>query len=153
MNNIGLYDVKGGFFVKIVYSSTSEQEQEIGKLVSYFYSSIFPKYFHFDEILHFQEIGVLQVEKNCFTYCGTLKEAYQVMTCLQVIQFILEKKEKQSPFPLDKQSAALFMRNISLLNDTGIFFPFFLDNFTSLKCKENEIALTMNCEPANQYLI
>ena len=59
--------------MKIVFSSTVEQEQEIENLISMFYHSSFPQFFTEDEILHFQEIGVLQANKDDFSYNGTLR--------------------------------------------------------------------------------
>ena len=73
--------------MKIVFSSTVEQEQEIEYLISKFYHSVFPKFFTEDEIHHFQEIGVLQANKNDFSYNGTLRAAFQVITCLQVMMY------------------------------------------------------------------
>ena len=83
--------------MKIVFSSTVEQEQEIENLISKFYHSVFPQFFTEDEIQHFQEIGVLQANKNDFSYNGTLRAAFQVITCLQVIMSVLEKKVEE-PF-------------------------------------------------------
>ena len=139
--------------MKIVFSSTVEQEQEIENLISMFYHSVFPKFFTEDEILHFQEIGVLQSNKDDFSYNGTLRSAFQVITCLQVMMSILEKK-------IEKQSAAsqlelqkTFEHNNTLLNQYGIFFPFNYEHFTYISHENNEKLKMMYSQPSNQYLI
>ncbi|CAH0344233.1 DUF5365 family protein [Bacillus sp. CECT 9360] len=138
--------------MRIVFASTSEQEQEIGNLVSFFYRSIFPKYFTKDEILHFEKIGVLQTPANSITYFGTLKDAFQVMTCLQVIISILEKKES-SNMALEGKFIRLFENNVRILNDYGVLFPLDLNHFDSLKNEENDDSFLLYVEAANQYLI
>jgi hypothetical protein len=138
--------------LKIVFSSTSEQEQEISNLVSFFYASIFPKYFSEEEILHFEELGVLQIPTNRLTYFGTLRDAFQVMTCLQVIMSVLQKKEMNS-LHLENKCVNLFNNNVRILNDYGVFFPLNLDNFTLLQNQNSENSFLMFMEPANQYLV
>ncbi len=139
--------------MKIVFSSTVEQEQEIENLISMFYHSVFPKFFTEDEILHFQEIGVLQSNKDDFSYNGTLRSAFQVITCLQVMMSILEKK-------IEKQSAAsqlelqkTFEHNNTLLNQYGIFFPFNYEHFIYISHENDEKLKMMYSQPSNQYLI
>lgn len=138
--------------MKIVFSSTSEQEQEIGNLVSFFYGSIFPRYFTEEEILHFEQIGVLQTPANNISYFGTLRDAYQVMTCLQVILSILEKKENSNK-SLERKFEDLFDNNIKILNDYGIFFPLSFDHFTSLNKEKSENPYLLYVEASNQYLV
>jgi hypothetical protein len=141
-----------GFLVKIVFSSTSEQEQEIGNLVSFFYRSIFPKYFTEQEILHFEQLGILRTPANSITYFGTIRDAFQVMTCLQVIMFILEKKEGNNS-PLERKFKILFETNARLLNDYGVFFPLNFDQFTLIKINKRENSYLLYAEAANQYLV
>ncbi|MDQ0219902.1 hypothetical protein ELQ35_18100 [Peribacillus cavernae] len=138
--------------MKIVFSSTPAQEQEIGNLVSFFYGSIFPRYFTEEEILHFEQIGVLQNSVSSLTYFGTLKDAFQVMTCLQVIMSILEKKDR-SKIPLEQKFEDLFEINARILNDYGVFFPLNFDHFTLLKNEKSETSYLLYAEAANQYLI
>ena len=141
------------FLVKIVLSSTVEQEQEIANLVSQFYHSVFPKFFTNDEIAHFQEIGVLQANKNDFSYNGTLRDAYQVITCLQVIISILEKKEQSESSLVRSKLAKLFTQNHILLNQCGIFFPFDYEQFTYIHNISHEKIEIVYTQPANQYLV
>lgn len=135
--------------MKTVFSSTEEQEQEIASLVSRFYESVFPKYFTESEILHFREIGVLEPNQNSVTYLATLRDAFQVMTCLQVLMSILDKQKRV----MEPKSEELFQHNITLLNECGIFFPFYYDHFSSINLEANNDMQMMDIQVANQYLV
>ncbi|MGE6718066.1 DUF5365 family protein [Peribacillus frigoritolerans] len=135
--------------MKTVFSSTEEQEQEIASLVSRFYESVFPKYFTESEILHFREIGVLEPNKSSVTYLATLRDAFQVMTCLQVLMSILDKQKRV----MEPKSEELFQHNITLLNECGIFFPFYYDHFSSINHEANNDMQMMDIQVANQYLV
>jgi len=137
--------------VKTVYSSTIEQEQEINNLVTYFYESVFPQFFTQTEIFHFKEIGVLHKDSGRFPYHGTLKSAFQIMSCLQVISAILDKKIACTPFQLDLDSEELLNHNIRLLSENGLFFPLSHENFQLIIETEDERSSYV--EPANQFLI
>jgi hypothetical protein len=137
------------FLVKTVFSSTEEQEQEIASLVSRFYESVFPKYFTESEILHFREIGVLEPNQSSVTYLATLRDAFQVMTCLQVLMSILDKQKRV----MEPKSEELFQHNITLLNECGIFFPFYYDHFSSINHEANNDMQMMDIQVANQYLV
>ncbi|MBT2603202.1 DUF5365 family protein [Peribacillus frigoritolerans] len=135
--------------MKTVFSSTEEQEQEIASLVSRFYESVFPKYFTESEILHFREIGVLEPNQSSVPYLATLRDAFQVMTCLQVLMSILDKQKRV----LEPKSEELFQHNITLLNECGIFFPFYYDHFSSINHEANNDMQMMDIQVANQYLV
>ncbi|YCI77963.1 YhcU family protein [Bacillus sp. R1-10] len=135
--------------MKTVFSSTEEQEQEIASLVSRFYESVFPKYFTESEILHFREIGVLEPNQSSVTYLATLRDAFQVMTCLQVLMSILDKQKRV----MEPESEELFQHNITLLNECGIFFPFYYDHFSSINHEANNDMQMMDIQVANQYLV
>ncbi|MGE7594605.1 DUF5365 family protein [Peribacillus frigoritolerans] len=135
--------------MKTVFSSTEEQEQEIASLVSRFYESVFPKYFTESEILHFREIGVLEPNQSSVTYLATLRDAFQVMTCLQVLMSILDKHKRV----MEPKSEELFQHNITLLNECGIFFPFYYDHFSSINLEANNEMQMMDIQVANQYLV
>ncbi|TDL90242.1 hypothetical protein E2R55_13070 [Vibrio vulnificus] len=135
--------------MKTVFSSTEEQEQEIASLVSRFYESVFPKYFTESEILHFREIGVLKPNQSSVTYLATLRDAFQVMTCLQVLMSILDKQK----WVMEPKSEELFQHNITLLNECGIFFPFYYDHFSSINHEANNDMQMMDIQVANQYLV
>ncbi|MFJ8069400.1 DUF5365 family protein [Peribacillus sp. NPDC096447] len=137
--------------MKTVFSSTEEQEQEIASLVTRFYESVFPKYFTESEILHFREIGVLEPNQSSVTYLATLRDAFQVMACLQVLMSILDK-QKREDF-MEPESEKLFQHNITLLNECGIFFPFYYDHFSSINHEANNEMQMMDIQVANQYLV
>ncbi|MFF2499904.1 DUF5365 family protein [Peribacillus sp. NPDC058075] len=137
--------------MKTVFSSTEEQEQEIASLVTRFYESVFPKYFTESEILHFREIGVLEPNQSSVTYLATLRDAFQVMACLQVLMSILDKQEKEDF--MEPESEELFQHNITLLNECGIFFPFYYDHFSSINQEANNEMQMMDIQVANQYLV
>ena len=124
--------------MKIVFSSTVEQEQEIENLISKFYYSVFPKFFSEDEIQHFQEIGVLRANKNDFSYNGTLRAAFQVITCLQVMISVLEKKVENHSSSFQLRLKQTFEQNNTLLNQYGIFFPFNYEHFTYISNGNHE---------------
>ncbi|MFS0762490.1 MULTISPECIES: DUF5365 family protein [Peribacillus] len=139
--------------MKTVFSSTEEQEQEIASLVSRFYESVFPKYFTESEILHFREIGVLEPNQSSVTYLATLRDAFQVMTCLQVLMSILDKQKREEFIVMEPESEELFQHNITLLNECGIFFPFYYDHFSSINQESNNEIQMMDIQVANQYLV
>ncbi len=135
-------------FVKIVYSSTYEQEQRIENLVSYFFDFVFPKYFPETEIAHFKKIGVLKSE----AYAETLKRAYQIMTSLQVIITILERNGKNEQRSVKTKMELLLSKNIQLLNENGMFFPFFSNHFLQSNDVNEENSSMLYEEPTRQFL-
>lgn len=137
--------------MKTVFSSTIEQEQEIENLVTYFYKTVFPQFFTKNEILHFMQIGVLHKDSGYYAYQGTLKSAFQIMSCLQVILTLLDKKITSTSFQLDTDSEDLLNHNIRLLSENGLFFPFTHENFNLLVETADERFSYV--EPANQFLI
>lgn len=139
--------------MKIVFSSTVEQEQEIENLVSKFYHSVFPQFFSDDEIHHFREIGVLQANKNDFTYNGTLRAAFQVITCLQIMISVLEKKVENDSTSFQLQLKKTFEQNNTLLNQYGIFFPFNYEHFIYISNGNYEKIKMSYSQPANQFLV
>ena len=139
--------------MKTVFSSTEEQEQEIASLVSRFYESVFPKYFTESEILHFREIGVLKPNQGSVTYLATLRDAFQVMTCLQILMSILDKQKREDSIVMESKSEELFQHNITLLNECGIFFPFYYDHFSHIHHEAGNEMQMMDIKVANQYLV
>ncbi|WP_110928910.1 DUF5365 family protein [Bacillus massiliglaciei] len=138
--------------MKIVFSSTEEQENQIKELTSNICQHILPYYFTDEEMLRFKKIGVLEPNISHYTYNGTMREAYQVMTCLQVIVSILGEKEKSKSFYKDVKYRKLFERNVALLNEAGIFFPFEYHHFSHPLAETDGMDL-YSSEAANQYLI
>ncbi|MDQ7864692.1 DUF5365 family protein [Peribacillus frigoritolerans] len=97
----------------------------------------------------FREIGVLEPNQSSVTYLATLRDAFQVMTCLQVLMSILDKQKRV----MEPKSEELFQHNITLLNECGIFFPFYYDHFSSINHEANNDMQMMDIQVANQYLV
>ncbi|WP_342430067.1 YhcU family protein [Neobacillus sp. FSL H8-0543] len=109
--------------MKIVFASTPSQEEEICVLVRYIYSKVFPLYFIDEEINEFEQLKVLHFTEDF----NTLKDAFQVMASLQTLISILE-----SPTLYDHY-AALFNKNVTLLEEFGLSFPFEFQQFIEAK--------------------
>jgi hypothetical protein len=132
--------------VKIVFASIPSQEEEINGLVRYIYSTVFPLYFSDDEISEYERLKVLNTSGKQFEDFSTLKDAFQVMTSLQTIISILE-------FPsLDDHYSSLFNKNVSNLQDFGLFFPFEYDQFVEAKNLKNSV-FSIYTRAANELLI
>lgn len=132
--------------MKIVFASTPEQEEEIRKLVQKMYSTIFPNYFPDEDIKEFEQLNVLHTSTRHFEYFGTLKEAYQVIVSLQIITAILETAN------LEERYERIFDKNVGILHDFGLTFPFSFSNFFNGKMMKNDM-LSMYTKAANELLI
>ena len=128
--------------MKIVFASTPSQEEEINELVRYVYSNIFPQFFNDEEISQFEELKILDTSLDF----NTLKEAFQVMTCIQTIISILESS------PLDEQYEMVFNKNAATLNEFGLFFPFDFEQFMEGKSLKNSI-LSIYTKADNELII
>ncbi|WP_409291642.1 DUF5365 family protein [Peribacillus sp. SCS-37] len=136
--------------MRVVYASTIEQEQEISGLVHYFYETIFPLYFTTGEIKELREMGVLHTESGGSDYSSTLKDAFHVMTSLNVILTVLEKKWALTA-AAESRLEELFYTNARLLNKYGIYFPLDFNQFDYLHTPSKDLNLFIS--PANQILI
>ncbi|NRG46013.1 DUF5365 family protein [Bacillus sp. CRN 9] len=125
--------------MKVVFASTAEQEQQIEELVEKMYSDIFPIYFEEEEIKEFESMDILKPSKE---YFGTLKEAYQVITGLQTILHILENNA------LKNQHETIFNKNVKILEEFGVSFPFAFHHFYEEKSlsKVDNSVYKANCE-------
>ena len=133
---------KGGLQVKIVFASTPGQEEEIYGLVRYIYSTVFPLYFTDKEISEFERLKVLQTPDDF----NTLKDAFQVMASMQTIISILESAT------LDEQYATLFNKNVTNLQEFGLFFPFEYEQFVDAKNMKNSV-FSIYIKAANELLV
>ena len=128
--------------MKIVFASTPSQEEEINELVRYIYSNIFPLYFSDEEICKFEQLGILHPTEDF----STLKDAFQVMTCIQTLISILESS------PLDEQYAALYNKNVDTLEEFGLSFPFDFEQFLSVKGMRHSM-LSIYTKADNELII
>jgi hypothetical protein len=137
--------IKGGYSVKIVFASTPGQEMKVQELVEYFYAHIFPRYFADEEIWQFEKQGVLKPMRT-FDGLDTLKDGFQIITCLQTIISILEAADTQCEYE------AIFDKNASMLEEMGLHFPFTFSDFSEASGTKVEM-LSIYTPAANQYLI
>ena len=135
-----------GFFVKIVFAATPEQEEKVRELVQYVYSSIFPLYFTDREIKEFERHNVLRASSRQFEAFDTLKDAYKVITCLQTIISVLELYEPKSDYQ------PLFDKNVSILNEQDLYFPFNFDQFKA-NWNINSEMLSIYSDADNEWLV
>ncbi|MGG3326828.1 DUF5365 family protein, partial [Bacillus velezensis] len=75
--------------VRIVNAATDGQESAIQELSSELFQNVFPLYFSELEMQRFKKKGVLSLQNQL--YQGTLKEAFQIMACLQTVHIMLSK--------------------------------------------------------------
>lgn len=132
--------------MKIVFASTPSQEEEINGLVRYIYSIVFPLYFTDDEISEFEDLKVLHTSVQHFEDFSTLKDAFQVMASMQTIISILESAV------LHDHYSSLFEKNVSNLQEFGLFFPFDFDQFVEAKNMKNSM-FSVYTKAANELLI
>lgn len=132
--------------MKVVFASTPDQEEKIRELVQNFYTNIFPQYFSDKDIKGFERLQVLHTNTRHYEYFGTLKEAYRVITSLQTIISILEEREPQLKYQ------ALYCKNVRILKEYGLFFPFNFDQFTEAKVDKNNV-FSVYTKAANELLV
>nr|WP_263328465.1 YhcU family protein [Neobacillus sp. Marseille-Q6967] len=128
--------------MKIVFASTPSQEQEICGLVRYIYSTVFPLYFTDEEINEFEQIKVLQTPEDF----NTLGDAFQVMASMQTVISILESST------LCEQYETLFNKNVSNLQEFGLFFPFEFEQFLQAKNIKSNV-FSIYTKAANELLV
>ncbi|QPA31486.1 DUF5365 family protein [Thermaerobacillus caldiproteolyticus] len=113
--------------MRVVYAATKEQEEYISSLAHYFYSHIFPRYFDDEQIEEFQHLQILSFQGGEFTYNGTMREAFHIISSLQSLITIIECIEENGGYD---EYRNLFERNVTLLSQYGIVFPFTLEQFS-----------------------
>jgi hypothetical protein len=136
---------KVGYLVKVLLAATHEQDNKIQELISHMYCTIFPDYFTDEEIEQFEDMEILHTTNRNFEYCGTLKEAFQVISSLQTLISIVECGVR------DEVYEDMFYHNVQILQGFGLFFPLSFDQFTDeSECKHS---LSVYSKAANQLLI
>lgn len=132
--------------MKVVFASTPDQQEKIMELIRQLYSDVFPNYFSDDEIAEFERLNVLHISSSQFEQLDTLKDAFQVITSLQTLISILESES------LDEQYIETYYKNISILAQYGLNFPFEFQQFVDLKITGNN-ELSIYSKAANEWLI
>ena len=113
--------------MKVVFASTPEQRIKIMELTKQLYSDVFPNYFTDEEIEEFKKQNILRFTTNQFEQMDTLKDAYQVIASLQTLTLILEGET------LDDQYMETYYKNVSILEEYGVQFPFDFKQFVDSK--------------------
>lgn len=130
--------------MKIVEGSLHLQDIELSKAVGKFYNELFPMYFTKEQIDLFVLNEVLSVPDSN-SHIGTLKGAFQALSCIQTLMIILENRSE------DSKAVELFNHNSRILNELGIFFPFEHKHFFG---ENRQIELPLyQTKAANTYLI
>lgn len=122
--------------VKIVFSSTVEQDEEIDKLLEHLRTVILPKYMTEEELRKYEDMKLLQFSGDL--YNGTLGEAFQLMTALQTIITIIQAADKNDK-QLPDTYQTIFYKNVQQLHAFGLFFPFKLSYFMKQQEEEKTI--------------
>lgn len=126
--------------VKIVFASTQEQEEKIKELIHCIYQDIFPLYFSDEEIEMFQKLQILHITSS---HLETLGDAYKIISSLQTITSILQLEEEMGEYQ------ELFTKNVEILNEADVFFPFSLEQFLHGRIDN----LSIYSKAANELLI
>ena len=113
--------------MKVVFASTPEQRIKIMELTKQLYSEVFPNYCTDEEIEVFKKQNILRFTTNQFEQMDTLKDAYQVIASLQTLTLILEGET------LDDQYMETYYKNVSILEEYGVQFPFDFHQFVDSK--------------------
>lgn len=131
--------------MKVVFASTPEQRTKIVELTKQIYSDVFPIYFSDRQIQEFEKRNILQFNSNEFQQMDTLKDAYQVIASLQTLIHILQSTDVH-------QYMETYYKNISILEEFGITFPFEFSQFLDSGVAKNE-NISVYTKVANEFLV
>lgn len=132
--------------MKVILVATEEQENQIKELVEKIYRDIFPFYFSDDIIKRFERRKVLHIKTGQFQNDCTMKDAYTVITSLQIIISILEMPNQLAKYE------NLFQNNRQILNNYGLYFPFDYKLFAKERNMMSEY-FSIYTKAANEFLI
>ncbi|WP_428909415.1 DUF5365 family protein [Niallia sp. Krafla_26] len=132
--------------MKVVFASTPEQRTKIMELSKQIYTDVFPNYFTDQQIQEFEKRNILQFTPNQFQELDTLKDAYQVIASLQTLILILQSES------VTDQYMETYYKNISILEDYGVQFPFEFEQFVNEKINKSE-NISIYTKAANEFLI
>ncbi|MFN2746825.1 MULTISPECIES: DUF5365 family protein [Bacillus] len=117
--------------VRIVKAATEEQEIFIEELANELYQ-VFPMYFSEQKMKDLKEQGTLDFKE--YDYKGTLDDAFQIITSLQLIHTLLTKSKRQWVL----KDRDLFDKNCKKLNDCGLYFPLSSSDFNILNTETDK---------------
>src|SRR5690606_39875929 len=105
-----------------------------------------PQYFDDDKISEFLNLKILQLPNHEDESLFTLEGAFRAICSMEVIISILESN-------MNKKYTRLFNKNVDILKETGLFFPFTPSNFTPPKRKKANTIFSMFTNSTNQILM
>ncbi|MCJ8005867.1 DUF5365 family protein [Lederbergia wuyishanensis] len=132
--------------MKVVVAATEEQEEKLDELIKYFYSSVFPQYFDDKEIAEFLHLKILHLPNQTDEPIYTLDGAFRAICSIEVIISILESD-------IDNKYSIIFNKNVEILKEAGVFFPFSYCNFTSGKRTNANVIFSLYSNATNQFLM
>jgi Family of unknown function (DUF5365) len=132
--------------MKVVFASTPEQRTKILELTKQLYTEVFPNYFTDKQIKEFEKLNILKFTSQQFEQLDTLKDSYQVIASLQTLILLLESEN------LDEQYMETYYKNISILQEYGVQFPFDFNQFADSEIVKNE-NISIYTKAANELLV
>ncbi|MCJ7840448.1 YhcU family protein [Lederbergia sp. NSJ-179] len=136
--------------MKVIVASTEEQVNKLDELIRYIYQSAFPRYFTDYEIAQYMEWKVLHFPEEKEHPLYTLDVAFRAITSLEVIISILDLSPQNHDL-LKHQN--LFNKNVDILTQSGLFFPFSYQNFLEKNSTKHSDACSIYAKPTNLYII
>ncbi|WP_338753449.1 DUF5365 family protein [Bacillus sp. FJAT-52991] len=133
--------------MKIFMASTTEQEEKIVELVCQMKEQILPRFFSEEELQQMHQLGVLNITDAHNDSIHLLRDAFKVIASLQTIIAILEA---QDPSQFSACYEAMFERNVAILKEFDLHFPYPLSQFYE---KKNHIFNMMYVTPVNKFLV
>ncbi|WP_053219474.1 DUF5365 family protein [Virgibacillus senegalensis] len=112
--------------MKVITASTPEQQEYAHSLLGELYNQIVPKYFSAGYIAELKNFQLMEIPSLAEL---SLKEIFEVTTALQTIISILNSPIQQG-MEIEKYED-IFQKNVRILSDYEINFPFKLSDFLS----------------------
>ena len=133
--------------MRIAFSATEEQENEIELLLADLRNELLPLYFSNDELEPYDNMHLLQFDSKRNLYNGTLTEAAAIMVALGVINHLLKDMYSGQLSGSEKEKR-IFEQNVAIINYYGFFFPFTWDqlfnhSFEKVNSEETQSFLTI----------
>ncbi|WLR42741.1 DUF5365 family protein [Bacillus carboniphilus] len=120
--------------MKIVVSSTEEQEKYMDELVGKMYKEVFPKFFSEEKIEQFKNMEILIPTDQDRYHNSTLQDCFHIISSLQALLAIIEDNN-----PL--QYKEKFDQNVKKLQEYGYQFPLSINEIVSI----NEGSIKTSC--------
>lgn len=130
--------------MRVMNAATREHEEYIESLIQHFYSEVFPRYFDDEQIREFERLQILSLPNE--RYNGTMREAFQMISSLQLLLTVIECIEANG---INEEYRNVFERNVRLLGQYGVAFPFTIDQFR----EKRRFIFSMYSPPQSDWLM